>query len=356
MENSLIEATLHKIFKHLKDNELKNVAQVCRFWWKTAKNEYKLRGPMSVTKVKDYKNLCVSWSDVKTDIIKSYGARPCLQIFFIRNLEKLDFQDKCHCPYMASNSFSLVLETDYSFILEQNESILRSLVFPKTSKTKITTYTFRENNLKGGLFCEELRFDCGIDINKVKFLKTHMQSNFKDNGCMIILCNFHSLNSFIDCILILLKWFKESKIHIWGGIVDSMNVCQYLFKKHLCRIDPEFTIIFINNPNLTVWTENLNKSCDTLEKIENKLIALKKIVRLKGHSVALMYTSYYRIKSFYKLEESLFRQIFPNVALFHIYGSSSFTGESTYHLNEFFVNGNSTYVEFQTSIIIITYN
>lgn len=364
MENSIDAIIFSIVFRYLSDYELHNASKVCRIWWRLAKNENILRGPMYIKYTGKPSDNRKNWLREKQEIIMWHEARPCLQIFFSNvNKDKNDVNE-CHCEFLSSDSYTIDLGNNYRMDERKMETILMSLTFPKTYKTKIATYTFINDNIDKGLFCQEIRFHCGTNIKKIKFLKTHMQSYFQNDShmpsCMLLFSRESSIFQLVDLIFTLAEWFPKSNINIWGGIINSITVCQQCFKKSCCRVIANCTLILISNPKLAVWTEILDHFCNTREIIREKLINLKKKISLNTHTVALINTAFHRKDNFYALENSIFREIFPGVTLFHMYGNAAFRGEglqNDHRLSEYSSKSiKNIRMFYQTSIMIITYD
>lgn len=362
MENTIDAMTLSIVFKYLNDYELDNAAKVSRFWWKIAKNEENLRGPSCCEYIKRLETKNKSWHFIKADIIKNNGARSGLQLFFTDDRKVKSCTEGCHCENLPVSSYSVVLECNLMMNTEQSNTALMSLFFPETHKTKIATYTFIPDTFKPGLFCPEINFHCGTDIAKVKFLQTHMQryfgNDYNPTSCMLLFCNNCSTNFLIDLLLVLSDWFPDKRICIWGGIVDSISVCQYYYQNILCSAEAYYILIFINNAQIATYIENLDCNCTTPQAIKEKYLNLRKRVSLRKHTIALINTTYFRMNSYYSMERYLFKQVFPNIKLFHMIGAAVFKGQGLRNMRNTMPvrdpENNRIYLE--TSIMIITYN
>ncbi|KAI4499043.1 hypothetical protein M0802_005909 [Mischocyttarus mexicanus] len=352
METTLNKEILTFVFKYLKNDDLKNASKVCRLWWETAVVELKLRGPMFVVRTDKH--------NVKSD--ESLITDSCLQVIFDNIEYDENFVDTCLCSFFEPGSYLVNLSnSDWSG--QDHINIFTSLTFPETETTKIRSYTFISDVNNKELFWRELNFHCGIDIGRVKFLKDHMQSYFVDSKpCfMILLSPESSLTEFMNLILVLLEWYSESTIPIWGGIVDKMSVCHSGFQNKSCKVATQYMLIFIDNQNLKIWTHILNETDDTEEKIEKSLISLKNNLQLKLHSIALMFTSFYRVKSFYQIESSIFKKVFPNLDLYHLFGEAGFVAQGIRNLCEYTLRiptsfDNKTTMHFETAIMIVTFD
>lgn len=362
MESTIDAITLSIVLRYLNNYELDNAAKVSRLWRKIAKNEENLRGPSYNEYIRRIEEKHKSWYSIKADIINNNGARSGLQLFFTDDKKVKSCTEGCHCKNLPPSSYSVVLECHVTMNAETANTVLMSLFFPKTSKTKIATYTFIRDTFKEGLFCPEINFHCGTDIGKVKFLQAHMQTYFENDNsptsCMLLFCNNSSTDFLIDLLIVLSKWFPKVKICIWGGVVDSISVCQYRYQNNFCSSDAYCILIFINNARIASYVENLDYNCNTPQKIKEKYINLKKRLSLRKHTIALINTNYIRMSNFYSMERYLFKQIFPNIQLFHIVGSAVFNGQGLQSItnNTPVEDPDNVLIHLESSIMIITYD
>ncbi|KAI4481077.1 hypothetical protein M0804_009703 [Polistes exclamans] len=337
-------------------SSLENISY--KTWDIMAKNEKLLRGPICVLRSKERTNVPEEWLNEKENIITHYDNRSCLQIFFTNDTGGPKFSD-CHCLLLPPDSYTLYLETQFA-TNQSNENILCSLYFPKTFQTRSTTFTFIQRLFTVGLFCQEIRFNCGTDIRDVKFLKhklaPYLECDGFTNTCLITFCKKYSVVNFLEFLQVLSEWFPENKIcGIWGGIIDALSVCQIVYKKEFCGVDTEFSFILINSPYMNVWTELLDDDDDSEIKIKEKLRIMKEHIKLRTHSVALMHINTPRLSKFYSLDLNIFQEIFPNLSLFPIYGVAVLHGNSFNDFTENFVARTSNRTAANTSIMIITY-
>lgn len=348
-----------KVFKYLDDNELDRVATVSRSWDILVKNEKFLRGPICVLKSKQRTNVPDEWFREKENIISHYDNRCCLQIFFSNDTRGPNFKD-CNCLLLPPGSYTLHLEN--RFVINQfNENILCSLYFPKTFKTRSTTFTFIQRLFTEGMFCQEIRFNCGTNIRDVKFLRYKLIPYFELDGftntCLIIFCKKYSVINLLEFVQVLSEWFPQNKIcGIWGGIIDALSVCQTIYKKEFCCVETEYSVILINSPFMEVWTELLTNDDDSETKVKEKLRIFKENIRLRTYSVALMHVNTPRLAKFYTLDINIFQETFPGLHLFPVYGVAVLHGNSFSDFTGNFVARSSNRDAANTSIMIITYS
>ncbi|KAI4499052.1 hypothetical protein M0802_005918 [Mischocyttarus mexicanus] len=276
-----------------------------------------MRGPVCTFNSKIKTSITESWVKEKLEITYCNDKRPSLQVFFTN--DGMDKYNGCHCSPYLSNTYSLSIENEVAQGIS-SEILLVSLFFPKTAGIQIATYTFTNQSFNDGLFCQELRFNCGHDIRLVKILKDKVKPFFEidqlTNTCLIIFCNVYSLTELMLFVKVLQEWFPINKVRgIWGAIVESISVCQVVYNKNFCRVNTEFSIILINSPFMEIV--------------------------------------------FYKtsgLDIQVFRDIFPEVYLFPIFGRAVIHGNS---FDDFLDNFLAHCVYdglFNTSIMIITYD
>ncbi|XP_014608665.1 PREDICTED: uncharacterized protein LOC106789187 [Polistes canadensis] len=297
------------------------------------------------------------WYLVKKTITQYLKTTPRLQIIFTNDKYVKAFSDECHCNMLPSTCYLLQIECDFPLGNLEKENILMSLVFPMISKLKIETYTFI---LKGGLFCQEIRFNCSPNVGEVKYFKAKIEPYFINDSpmqkCMIVFCRDFSIYYVLELFQALSSWFPENEIPVWGGFIDMLTVCQCCFNTNFCKIEAEMVLMFISSPDMKVWTLTLDETCKSKITIINKLTTFKKEVELKLHSVALMYVSSRRIENLYMLETNSFKEIFPNTILFPIYGETSFGGKNWLEISEIIPDDFSVMEGCNTTIMILTYN
>ncbi|KAI4481147.1 hypothetical protein M0804_009773 [Polistes exclamans] len=115
------------------------------------------------------------------------------------------------------------------------------------------------------------------------------------------------------------------EITIWAATIDALSLCRFGINKHYCRMDSKYLFVFINNPDLNTYVGFLDENCNNADKIRKELKKFKSKTEFSSNSIALMHVSYARLKEFYALDISIFKDVFPNVCLFPFYGDRSFS-------------------------------
>ncbi|XP_015172587.1 PREDICTED: uncharacterized protein LOC107064424 [Polistes dominula] len=169
--------------------------------------------------------------------------------------------------------------------------------------------------------------------------------------CIILFVRDYSVFSMLELLKTIRNWYPESNIPIWGGLMDRLNVCQRCFNKTHCTSAAEMVLMFISSPDMKVWNVTLDKTCNSMITIRQKLTTFKEKVELKLYSIALMYFSSRHIDKLDTIQIKAFQEIFPNIILYPIYGDASIGGETWVEIIS------TTFMEGQnTTFMILTYN
>lgn len=358
MESNL-EKCLTYVFKYLTYDELEIVTEVNRAWAIHVRGEKRLRTALCFTKSRPKTNTRKTWITEKRDIIKNYIGRSCLQIFFTNDKEENNFEDKCHCVYLPRTSYTVNLE-GHAMTDQPKDNVLLGLYFPRSFKTKIRTYTFVKQPNDDNLHCNEIRLTIVRELAFQGGLKLRFKKYMLEDSaisCMIILLTKDNLYEVKEMLDVCSIWFPGTRINIWGGITDAISICQSVsrFEMRSCRITPAYTIIFIKKPDMSSYVEHFEKECNTEEKFMEKLINFKERVILKTYSIALMYISSNCVDRYFDLYTSKFKELFPNVNLYPIYGDAPLVGGIIEVIMENLPMSNCPHIFYYTTIMIITY-
>ncbi|KAI4481150.1 hypothetical protein M0804_009776 [Polistes exclamans] len=359
MESNL-EKSLTFVFKFLSYDELEIVTEVNRTWSKHVRAEKILRTALCFTKSRPKTSTRKTWIKEKREIIRNYIGRSCLQIFFTNDKEDKNFEDKCHCSHLPLTSYAVNLE-GHAMTDQPKDNVLYNLYVPRTFETKIRTFTFVKQPDNDYLHCNEIRLTIVRELGYQVALKLRFKNFMLEDSaisCMIILFTKDNLYEVKEMIDIFSVWFPRTKINIWGGITDVLTICQSIsrFEKRSCRITPSYTIIFIQKPDMCSYVEHFEKECDTEEKFMEKLINFKERVTLQSYSIALMYISSNRVDRYFELYTSKFKELFPNVSLYPIYGDAPLVGGIVEVIMENLPVSNYPHIFYYTTIMLITFD
>ncbi|KAI4483875.1 hypothetical protein M0802_013241 [Mischocyttarus mexicanus] len=176
--------------------------------------------------------------------------------------------------------------------------------------------------------CRSIYFDTD-DKDKIALFLSDLdnflsEENFRSK-VLIIFCRSASFGKLLKTCQSLDKWIGEIDIILWLAVVDELSFCRYNFGLHDCKIDTEFIFTFIGDPLLMAYSSLISNDCNTAEKIRSELIIFKEEIKLTPRSIAFMYVSYVRVEDeLYELDTSIFKEVFPTVDLYPLYGTRSF--------------------------------
>ncbi|KAI4498972.1 hypothetical protein M0802_005838 [Mischocyttarus mexicanus] len=149
--------------------------------------------------------------------------------------------------------------------------------------------------------------------------------------------------------------FPDSRVPIWGGVIDTLSVCKSFLLKTQCNMRADLINIIISGQNMSMWNLLLDDDCHSKKKLKKKFAELKNNVKLKDHTIGFIFTPIKRYEKLNTLESTVFAKYFPEVQLIHIYGHAAFIGNGFKELYDMMTKQLPMEDEGCTTIMILTY-
>ncbi|KAI4481149.1 hypothetical protein M0804_009775 [Polistes exclamans] len=357
MDGRIYQA-LGLVFRYLENNDLDNAFNVCRTW-------------MDIAVYEDISRECFTY--IIDDLKKNYQLHclfnnklqlsqcnfvPRLQIFFTKN-EKSEYVDGYLCKTMKFNSYTVIMKSNQDEETFEKDNSLASFSFLLESSAEVKIYTYILPIIRKNMFGSKLQLIYGSDIKPSKRLTNESEilfgaENFNSN-IMFILCKESGHYHLVSCFNNLIDGFSYSNTIAWGGTVNELSVCRFSIRKHFCRIESEFVFIFMSNPRMRAFVENLPADGQGIISIFPRLLRFKRRVQLSFDSIAFLHASTSYVAHYVAAVIKVFKEIFPRVTLFRFYGTNSFGG---YGLEETYTNmlrSEKMNIGLAASIMILTF-
>lgn len=278
-------------------------------------------------------------------------------MFINNDALKFGHSESCYCELVQSHCYFIVLKTP----VPKNEILtLSSTIFPNLPTTQITHYTFYTTFVKDEYYCPEIYSTFDYNFLECTHFKQYLDPlllcNESPSKCLILWCKTSSVKKLTNLIKNIADWYPTNKVVVWGGVAETLTICNQNANLASCRKNVDFTFFFINDQNIEIESLFLDQNYTNKELIEEKFINLKDRTKLKEHSIAFMYTSLFSLYDFSELEIFLFKKYFPNVKLVHTIGKEPFGGVG---LSELFKKSEKPQLNknaIHTALMILTYD
>lgn len=354
MEIHLNEYTLHNIFQYLNGEDLSMAAQVNRIWNKVAREELSKRDPF-ISYHDFYTGIPENWMEIERFVIDRCRNKPILHITYTYDGFSEKFKNGCFCNILPPNCQSIVIENHY---VNDQESIICSMFFPDAESIIIDTLTFTVHAAEYGIYCEELDFMFDFyfkDDNRLKYAyDPFLNDDSNLTNCLILL--YEETRDFIASNIVrsLHKWYPNRISSVWGGLVKKLGVCKNIRRTKICSYGIDCIAIMISGSNMQTWNLTIDEKDASIESLEKTFKDLREQVKLKKHSLCLMFFSDYWDNCYFGLEPPIFKQYFPDMPLFPIYGYLSLGANNFEEADKQLLDGYRRILEF--SLTIITYD
>ncbi|KAI4481054.1 hypothetical protein M0804_009680 [Polistes exclamans] len=354
MEIVLNEYILRNIFQYLNGADLCSVAQVNSNWNRAAKEEQRKRGP--ICSYKDYfMGLPKNWNDIKRDIIDKCPNKPMLHMAYTYAGFTDKFSNGCFCQFLPHDCQSISVET---YSIRDEDNIINNMFLPNAANLTIDTLTFNVHAWDYGVYCDELNFIFDFYFKNAEPLRDVFDPVLNDdsnlNNCLILL--YEETKEFIasNILRCLHEWYPNRISSIWGGLVKKLEICKKIEGFTLCTYGVDCIAIMISGSNMQTWNLVMDAKESSIESIEKTFKDFSKEIKLKKHSIGLMFSSDYCDNCYFNLEPPIFRQYFPNTPLFQILGFLSIGADDVSEADSQITDGYRRMLEL--SITIITYD
>ncbi|KAI4481085.1 hypothetical protein M0804_009711 [Polistes exclamans] len=324
MNPSQRNKVIYLSLKYLNIDDLQKLGQVSRYWYNVTKSIKVMRDTTSCIVDELKFNQRLRWIFTDRHNTNHFNKIPCLQVCFTNDNNDENLQSGCISRIKPFNSFTINLKSYYNIRHGEEINPIRPITIPFEYFTELTTFSFIDHSRED----EEIYLNYVNDRMNVhtlysKFVQFCRFRNPK-SIVIIIFCQSCYFLEFLDLMYAVSRRIAMFEITIWAVTIDALSICRFSLNKHYCRIDNKFLFIIINNPKLKTYVGFLDENCNDAHKIETELRKIKSKIELLSNSIALMHVSYSRLKEFYALDTSIFREVFPNVCLFPFYGDNSF--------------------------------
>ncbi|KAI4483876.1 hypothetical protein M0802_013242 [Mischocyttarus mexicanus] len=274
MDELNIFKVLRLVFQYLTPPDLTIAGQVSNIWYRVAKNE-------SIER-----NTFFYFSDM---VVKNFHLDSVLSKWWVK--PRVNFVAFSGIRFYSSNN-----DVNDS---NGNKNHSSSVYFDTDKQREKSFFTSHVN-----IFCLEENFQSKV---------------------LIIFCRSNSFKRLLKALKSLYTWIGDHDLTLWLAVVDELSFCRYNYSQHDCRINTEFILMFISNPSIKSYSHFIPDDCYTAEQIRTELKNFKEEIKLTPRSIAFMHISFIRIQSrLNELDTSIFKEVFPDVDLYPLYGTGSF--------------------------------
>lgn len=323
---SIYDDAMRFVVRYLSDTDLDKISSISRSWSIIAQVENLLRSPQFITGqvIRSHNNIIT----LKDNVFNNIRKKPYLILSFTNKNSKSRVVKRIYKQLAPTYCYTAMLKRDFI----EDENTLWTIIIPHSSVIKVNAFSFRERLYQPGLCCLETCYFTETDLEYFPLMKRHYDkfidscitypSNSCFSTCMIILCVYYNVSQLVGIVEKLNRWYTIGPI--WGGTIDSAEACTHLWEEPPNSSNTNIIQIFITSHNMYNQYYILDRNCNTQEKILMKFQYARNRILLKRHSIAFLCTSTTRCKDFYMIESSMFKKVFPDVPLAHIFSNRPF--------------------------------
>ncbi|XP_014609569.1 PREDICTED: uncharacterized protein LOC106789671 [Polistes canadensis] len=339
MNPSQRNKVIYLSLKYLNIDDLQKLGQVSRYWYNVTKSVKLMRDTTSCIVDELKFNQHLRWIFTDRHNTNHFNKIPCLQICFTNDKNDENLQSGCLSSIKPFHSFTINLKSYYNIRHGEEINPIRPITIPVEYFTELTTFSFIDHSRENEYSNEQIYLNYVNDKMNIhtlysKFVQFCRFCNPK-SIVIIIFCQSCYFLEFLDLMYAVSRRIAMFEITIWAVTIDALSICRFSLNKHYCRIDNKFLFIIINNPKLKTYVGFLDENCNNAHKIETELRKIKSKIELSSNSIALMHVSYSRLKEFYALDTSIFREVFPNIISAILTGRKRATMENINQLTSF---------------------
>ncbi|KAI4474060.1 hypothetical protein M0802_015808 [Mischocyttarus mexicanus] len=325
MDKKYTTLVFWQVFRYLTPEDLSIAAQVSKNWCGIIKYERYARNTYLYIFDKVIINFGLQWNFKNNYEEEYFNVISSLGVFS----SNIDTDVNVIRGSQIGGSFMVNLKSNFNMKPIKEKTSFFIFTFPVGDSADITILSYINRRIGKKIRCRLLNFATDEEEQKTKFL-VNLEQYFKqtDNSTciLIIFCQHTCYKNLLKLFNCLQEWYDCSDMVIWISVIDELSICRYDFDSSYCKINTEFVFIFINNPLINVYVYFILESSCNPEKIRTELKNLKNETALSLSSMALMHVPYVRLRKIFELDVFIFREVFPDVNLLPIYGTTSTFG------------------------------
>ncbi|KAI4499031.1 hypothetical protein M0802_005897 [Mischocyttarus mexicanus] len=229
------------------------------------------------------------------------------------------------CNKKVFNYFIVNLRSYYDIVYKVKEDPLIGFHLPVDDFVDVTILSFISHHITSKVKSGNI---CFINDFKITSFLLDDYPNIRQSNNLIIFCRKDSHKKCEKLFKSLDKWNLFSNIKIWFAIVDDITICRNKHTSWDCRISTEFIFLFIKHAPMRTYSNFLSTFCDSEEETRKQFTRFRGKMILSSRSIAFMHICQSRVNESYELQTTIFREIFPDVILYPIYGTMSCFGRT----------------------------
>lgn len=348
---------LRIVFKELNGMELSTASMVCRSWLEAANDERRTRGPTYF--MQNCKDLLANekWSmeRVKAHCIKKLQIKPALGLFFTAHSVPFS-QPDCHCKVLPPNCDTVTLGTHGVVLNEKEiEGNVENIVctfLPDIPDVTIKTFVIGDNSATKN----DISMSVENYSEEIRKVLSTPDKNSNKSKCLLLFCDLRGRGFAVKLSNSLRKSYTADELSVWGGIAKDLLVCNAKDNKNDRCGEFAFCVGITLTGAVDTWSVIVGRSYKTKEAVERRIKSFRYRVRLKKHSIGLMFACCARGEYMFdecNVESTIFKKYFPEIPLVGCFGDGEF-GKNTLYKDP--SNKNAKWFNVKSAIfLIITY-